>query len=179
MLKHALIADSGHFEELINRGPQAVFEDVELVIKSVDIKARIVEKDPFESGVRKLLNFGHTIGHAIETYFLNHKTPILHGMAVASGMICENIVAMNNGLLEKAVGEEINNKIKQYFTLPARAPADMEIVTSLTLQDKKNINGDIMMSLLKNKGEAVFNQKVTQSEILKSLELYAGANHEL
>lgn len=72
-----------------------------LVQKNIAIKAKIVAKDKFETGERKALNFGHTIGHAMETYFLNKGTKILHGEAVAIGILCEGMISRKSGLMSR------------------------------------------------------------------------------
>ena len=91
MLKHGLISNTRHWSELITFNMENInFKHLQkLVGESVEIKENIVEQDPFEKGIRKALNFGHTIGHAFESFSLEIEKPVLHGYAVAWGMVCE------------------------------------------------------------------------------------------
>ena len=92
MLKHGLIADAAYWHLLKNSNLSAPSED--LIYRSVEIKNEVVTADPFERGIRKSLNFGHTIGHALETNSLLHDThPLTHGEAIAIGMICESYLS--------------------------------------------------------------------------------------
>src|SRR5690606_32174448 len=88
MIKHDFIFDASYFEDL--KGFSFDRPDEDLIYRSVGIKNEVVKQDPKESGLRKILNFGHTIGHAVETYSIdNDDNPLLHGEAIAVGMICE------------------------------------------------------------------------------------------
>ncbi|MEL7221837.1 MAG: 3-dehydroquinate synthase, partial [Bacteroidota bacterium] len=89
IIKHALIADAQQWQELASNPQWNTTDWADWVARSVAIKQKIVAIDPHEKGLRKALNFGHTIGHAIESYFLETATPLLHGEAIAAGMICE------------------------------------------------------------------------------------------
>ena len=101
MIKHGLIADKGYFEVLRNSDYKNL--DAQAIYRSVEIKNEIVTTDPHEQNLRKILNFGHTIGHAIEGYsLLNDGSPLLHGEAIAAGMICEGYLSHKlNGLPDR------------------------------------------------------------------------------
>src|ERR1700759_1222416 len=105
MLKHGLIADAAYWNKL--KFSDLESPSAELVYHSVEIKNKVVIEDPHEKGIRKSLNFGHTIGHAIETYsLLNDGNPLTHGEAIAAGMICEaQLSAIKIGLSEDEVKE--------------------------------------------------------------------------
>ncbi|HSA84312.1 MAG TPA: 3-dehydroquinate synthase, partial [Patescibacteria group bacterium] len=95
MIKHGLIADKTYFELVTSKQPQSFSQEelINLIARSCEIKKTIVEQDETENGLRKLLNFGHTIGHAIESLSLETEMPLLHGEAVAIGMVAEAKVA--------------------------------------------------------------------------------------
>src|SRR6202000_2045223 len=118
MLKHGLIFDSGYWNELKISNLQN--PSAELVYHSVEIKNKVVIEDPHEKGIRKSLNFGHTVGHAIETYSLmNDENPLTHGEAIAAGMICEaKLSVMKTGLSEEELGEitEVINGLYAKYT---------------------------------------------------------------
>ena len=91
MLKHGLISNVAHWSELLAFDMERVDYGVlqQLVARSVQVKEDVVAQDPFEKGIRKALNFGHTVGHAFESFALKTEHPVLHGYAVAWGMVCE------------------------------------------------------------------------------------------
>src|SRR5690606_38544696 len=99
MLKHGLIHDKNHWLELIEIENFDFISIDYLIEKSVKIKQEIVEKDPFENGIRKILNFGHTIGHALESQLLQTENPLLHGEAISVGMMVESILSYENELI--------------------------------------------------------------------------------
>src|SRR5690606_4851713 len=109
MVKHAFIFDSDYYGQLkafdVNHPSEA------MIHRSVQIKNEVVTADPKEAGLRKILNFGHTIGHAIETWSLdNDGSPLLHGEAIAVGMICEAFLSRrHNGLSEAALNEVVSH----------------------------------------------------------------------
>ena len=137
VIKHHIIADKEGWNLLktISAVNQLDFEA--LIRHSIRIKSQIVEADPFEKGIRKALNFGHTIGHAIESYFLESETPLLHGEAIAIGMITESWIAKENGLISIGELEEIEKMIMQLygsFSIPESTFPD---IMALTQNDKK------------------------------------------
>jgi 3-dehydroquinate synthase len=173
VIKHCLIADAGYWEIV-----SAIdFKDQnwpEIVEHSVEVKNNVVEEDPFEKGRRKSLNFGHTIGHAIESYFLQKEEQrLLHGEAIAAGMICETYLSEKYCKLSQASVKSIENYITKTFGRIPITKEDIDEVTRLCLQDKKNEKGIINFSLLKEIGNSVFNVGIEQNEIRKVLELYA------
>src|ERR1700748_631021 len=151
MLKHGLICDAGYWKQLKNsdlKNPSA-----ELVYKSVEIKNKVVIEDPHEKGIRKSLNFGHTIGHAVETYSLvNDENPLTHGEAIAIGMICEaGLSNMKIGLSDAdliEIQETINNLYPKYEI----AETCYKTLYNIMLKDKKNQNGKINCTLLTSIG---------------------------
>jgi len=172
MLKHGLIADKIHWENLIQiqkLDPENVIPHIQT---SMDIKQEVVEKDFHEKNIRKTLNFGHTIGHAVESLCLEKETPILHGEAVALGMICETHLSYLEGLISKETSETIIENIKKYYCFIDISEFKDEDIFSLLLNDKKNINAKINFSLLSNIGECIFDHQCQSKNIQKSIDFY-------
>jgi len=173
MLKHGLIQEPDYFEALrsfLNRK-----EILPHIYHSVGVKATVVSEDPFEHGLRKILNFGHTLGHAIESHFLvsPNKTRLLHGEAIAIGMVLEAYLSTEiSGLpLEDA------KKIKSVFgNIYPKVSFDTETITavmSLLTHDKKNEGGNVLFVLLEKIGKPVWNQSVSNELIHKAFVFYA------
>jgi len=171
VIKHYLIADKKEFEEIQNSEP--VLESLNwqrVVEKNVKIKSAIVEQDPHENGVRKALNFGHTIGHAVESHFLKREGhELLHGEAIAIGMLAESYISMKKGLLSEEELKRTATLIQNYFVLP---PIDIEAqndVLTLIKQDKKNTNNSLQFTLLQGIGNYSINNIVEEGLIIDSL----------
>lgn len=176
IIKHALISDANLYEYLEASDVIGEHDWEALVHKNVELKKAVVEDDPTEKGLRKILNFGHTIGHAVETAFLNAKTPILHGEAIAIGMIAETFLSQKvTGLEKNSMYRIIQFLLRHYDDLPLELP-DTDTVLSLMAKDKKNIGGKIMFSLLDRIGSCQYNVEVPQSLIIESLKYYETAN---
>lgn len=166
IIKHGLIFDKKYFLSL---RPSLKFSGSELekiIETSCRIKARIVAADPNEKNVRKILNFGHTIGHAIEALSLENPKPLLHGEAIFLGMIVENRISYLSGLLKEKdflLVDEFLKKIVKPVQL------DTERILKKILFDKKNEFGHINFTLLKAVGRAVYNQQVDERIIIEAL----------
>lgn len=172
MLKHGLIADKSHWENLIQIEELSVDAVLPHIQTSMDIKQQVVEKDFHEKNVRKTLNFGHTIGHAIESLCLEKETPILHGEAVALGMICETHLSFLEGLLPKDDSELIIKKIRKYYPyVSIEAFSEAEIL-NLMKNDKKNSQGQINFSLLNGIGKSRFDYLCSEENIITALHYY-------
>ena len=167
MLKHGLIADKNHWEHCKKVGPFRIsLDDVKT---SVLIKKRVVEKDPKEQGLRKILNFGHTVGHAIETHFLMHQPKLLHGEAIAIGMLLEAFIAKEKAFIDKEELINIKSVILEHYDVPHLPEKEFDSISNYCLQDKKNEGNSINMSLLKHIGEANYNIAVNKEAIHNSL----------
>ena len=170
LLKHALISDVQLWQDL------SKIEDIqkelrfETIQQGVQIKAEIVGKDPSENGLRKILNFGHTIGHALESYYLNTDTPLAHGHAVAIGMLLEAHLSVERSTLSKAEFLTIEKCIKHRYVL--QIPEDAEGLWVLMQQDKKNSQGEVRICLLKAIGSCIFDQKLTFEAFKHAFENY-------
>lgn len=158
MLKHALISDENYWNELIQTKPENIAESS--ILKSISIKSGIVERDPMEQNVRKLLNFGHTVGHAIESFYLTSETPLKHGHCVALGMLIEAQISYNRGLLSLEDLERIGTNITKLYAIPSDLWTHFEQLYALMLNDKKNSAGKVKMVLLEAIGTAVYDQTV-------------------
>jgi 3-dehydroquinate synthase len=176
VLKHCLIADRDKWEKIRNKTlEQLDWED--LARHSIAIKSQITQSDPLEKGIRKILNFGHTIGHAIESYFLNIPGKrLLHGEAVAVGMVCEAFIASKKKFIRQEEVEEISSCIFNIFGTVEIFDFDIDQILPLVIQDKKNDHNTIQCSLLEKIGKANFNIPVTLKDIRESI-LYYNLQH--
>lgn len=175
MLKHGLIQDKAYWEKLGDLS-KLDFEDLEeMIYESVLIKNKIVTKDPTEQNIRKYLNFGHTLGHAIESFYLTHpeKTTLLHGEAIAIGMILESYISYRLlGVTDQEM-QHIIEVILATFPLIELDPKEYKNIMELLIHDKKNENGTVYFVLLNAIGDAKYNCKVSEEIIIESLEFYA------
>jgi 3-dehydroquinate synthase len=170
MVKHALIADIelwNAFRELERIEANDLMPFIE---KSAAIKMQIVTEDPTEMGQRKLLNFGHTVGHALEGYFLSTETPISHGLAVVLGMIAEIHLSVELGYLSSHDQELIVSSLKKWFPLINIPVFENEQVIQLMKNDKKNSENKIKAALLKKTGKGIFDQISTEEGIFSALD---------
>ncbi len=176
ILKHGFIADKEYIASATTSEPGAYTTDemIALVKRSCEIKAEVVQADEKESGYRKVLNFGHTIGHAYES--LSHEQPELfpdgplhHGEAVSIGMIGEAYLSLLNG----KISQDEMSKVRESLSavgLPVTAPKlDEETLLAKMKSDKKNQAGEIRWTLLDGLGSATVDQIVPEDDILKAV----------
>ncbi|AZB26326.1 MULTISPECIES: 3-dehydroquinate synthase [Chryseobacterium] len=176
MLKHGLIADKAHWNQLIQIHKLDVDAVTPYIQNSMDIKQDVVEKDFHESNIRKTLNFGHTIGHAVESLCLQQENPILHGEAVAMGMICEAHLAYLENLISEEDSKVVIENIQRYYPYLDISDFKNEEITALLLNDKKNVDSKINFSLLTGIGECNYDYQCSQKNIIKSLSFYRKLN---
>jgi len=172
ILKHALIADELLWESLKTGKPDLDgMEDV--IVKAIKIKVSIVEKDSKEHAERKLLNFGHTIGHAVESWSHNAKEKTLsHGEAVAIGLFAESFLSYRKAFIAFDELKDICDTVYLYFK-PIYIPEDdLEAIIDLMVHDKKNKDDRINFTLLKHIGYGVIDQHAGQELIKEALEFY-------
>ena len=170
VIKHALIQDKEHWNKLINSDFQTLNWN-EIIPHSVAIKYGVTSKDPLEHGLRKILNFGHTMGHALESYFLTTDKPLLHGEAVALGMVLESFISNKQSGLSGKELESIIGYIQTLFKLPHEIPTIQEI-EHFILQDKKNQGKELRFSLLESIGNCDIDIKVDRETVEESLKWY-------
>jgi len=171
MVKHAFIYDAAYYERLKAFDMDDPSED--LIYRSVEIKNEVVTADPKEAGLRKILNFGHTIGHAVETHSLDHDSnPLLHGEAIAIGMICEAFLSHRyNGLSEAELNEVVGH-LRSVFPAYTLKSESFGAVIATMRNDKKNSQGRIGFSLLKGLGECSYNHYLEAEAIEEALAYY-------
>jgi 3-dehydroquinate synthase len=175
MLKHGLIADADYFEKLASA---ALLQDIPLddfIAHSVHVKSEVVKEDPFEKGLRKILNYGHTLGHAIETHFLSHPTSdrLLHGEAIAIGMIMEAELSYRTTSLSLTERDRIKEVFTAMYTPVVIQEADKVVIKSLLQHDKKNQSNQIRFVLLEKIGKAAFDQLVSDDDIESAFAFYS------
>ena len=172
MLKHGLICDAVFWDAL--KTSDLSLPAAELIYWSIEIKNKVVIEDPTEKGIRKSLNFGHTVGHAIETNSLiNDENPLTHGEAIAVGMICEAYLSYKKTGLSMHELEEIVKVIGNLYPRYSLEGVDNVTLLSLMLKDKKNLNGKINCTLLTAIGECNLDNICTDAELCESLSYYA------
>ncbi len=178
ILKHGLISDKTYWTECSNIEPTELSSEkwLPIVKKSIDIKSAIVNDDFKEQNIRKILNFGHTIGHSIESHFLKHNKNITHGQAVASGMIMEAYISNKLSTLPEIELNEIESTIDKTFERVAIEHKDIDELLSFIKFDKKNKAGNINMSLLKSIGVSKYDRNVSHELIKEALEFYIAGN---
>lgn len=171
IIKHGVIADRGYFNLIGLKKPEEFNETelIKIIKRSVEIKLKIVQKDPEEAGLRKVLNFGHTIGHAIESLSLSTNNPLLHGEAIAIGMLAESKLASLLGMLPEKDSETIEKSLRN-AGLPIRTDLPTDAIRKLIVHDKKNNAQKILWSLPKKIGQAVFNIEAAEKLIVKAIQ---------
>jgi 3-dehydroquinate synthase len=171
MLKHGLIQDAAYWHQL--KTSDLTIPSAELVHRSVEIKNKITVEDPHEKGIRKALNFGHTIGHAVETNSLiNDKDPLSHGEAIAIGMICESYLAHKKTGLPAEELQEITETLNKLYPRYTIKQSDFDTLLEIMKKDKKNQNGNINCTLLTNIGQCNIDNNCTEAELCDSLLYY-------
>ena len=174
MLKHALISDEAMWAATVNFNLDA--PDLTalqgMVADSVAVKERIVLTDPLEHGLRKALNLGHTVGHALEAWAMQHGNPILHGYAVAYGLVAElYLSAVKTGFPTDRLRKTVAFIHENYGTLGITCD-DYEAIYSLMTHDKKNIAGRINFTLLGGIGDIRINQTAAKEEVFEALDFF-------
>ncbi|MEM9076216.1 MAG: 3-dehydroquinate synthase [Bacteroidota bacterium] len=172
MLKHGLIKDYEYWESLKDTD---TYTHAEYIQKSIAIKNDVVMEDPTEKGIRKILNYGHTLGHAIESYFLKNpeKSALLHGEAIAIGMILEGYLSHELKGLSMLSLEDIKTTFLKHFEKVYFTEEDIKIITDLLKHDKKNTHGNINFVLLQDIGSSVMDVKVPPHLFEKAFAYYS------
>ncbi len=172
MLKHGLISNTKTWAELIEyeiTRPNLT-QLQSMVCDSVAVKQRIVNQDPHERGIRKALNFGHTIGHALESWSMRQNSPMLHGYAVAFGIISELYLSCIHAGFPKDKLRTTTSFIKENYGIPNISCNDYPALIELMTHDKKNISGNINFTLLGEIGDIHINQTCPIESIKESLD---------
>ncbi len=174
MLKHGIIRDKDYFERLSQYKSPENIDLEDYIHHSVSIKNTVVSEDLYESNLRKILNFGHTLGHAIETYCLNNpkKTTLLHGEAIAIGMITEAYLATQICRLDLTVAEEIKKVFLGIFSKTSFTTEDIAAITDLLRYDKKNSHGIVKFVLLHALGQPAIDIEVPYEKLSEAFNFY-------
>jgi 3-dehydroquinate synthase len=175
VIKHGLIRNENYFESLKvqgweNQNWSAIIE------KSISIKKEVVSKDPTEEGLRKILNFGHTVGHAVESFYMDSAHHLLHGEAIAVGMIAEAYLSKTILGLSPAELKTITDFLLTVFGKSPIPSEDWENIMTRCFQDKKNVGKVINCSLLRRIGACEYNIPVNSEAIIESLNFYNELN---
>lgn len=174
MLKHGLIKGEECYTKLLNfdiSNPD--YDELLLLVEeSVALKEEIVEADPFEKSIRKYLNLGHTIGHAIESLAIKRNTPVQHGYAVAWGLVCEVILSHLKFSFSQNEIHRFSDYVKRNYGVFTVSCNDYPFLYEKVTHDKKNESGRINCTLLKAVGEVEINVSITKEEVESSFDLY-------
>lgn len=174
MLKHGLISDERTWAELVtfNLDNPDLNQLQRMVAESIKVKERIVEADPHEHGIRKALNLGHTMGHAFESFAMRRGTPILHGYAVAYGLISELYMSARKTAFSTDRMHQTVRFIRENYGTINITCDDYPTLIELMHHDKKNTSGIINFTLLGNVGDIRINQTANEEEIKEALDFF-------
>ena len=174
MLKHGLIQDEAYWNELLNLSQLTLSSIDTLIFKSVVIKNNVVSQDPNENGLRKTLNYGHTLGHAIESLCLDspHKTTLLHGEAIAIGMVLATYISHKLLGFPAEKLDLIKQTMIDLYGKVTFEESDYQDIISLLKFDKKNSHGNINFVLLNDIASTKIDCIVENSLILEAFNYY-------
>jgi len=172
LLKHGLISDNEVWKHLSSVEDINSLSYEKIITKSISIKNNITEEDPQEKGLRKVLNFGHTIGHAIESYWLESSSSLLHGEAIAIGMISEAYISYSLGKITEEELFEIRKAILNLYGHQRKFVKPIEKIIAYMKSDKKNHGNSIRLALLEGIGSACYDVEVSPEMIYQSLVFY-------
>ena len=174
MIKHSLIEGKECWEKLKTVQPNSSTEFEELIWESMAVKRDIVQLDPLEKNIRKTLNYGHTLGHAIESHFLGQedRETLLHGEAIAIGIILASYISRNLYSFPKERLMEISKMILSHFSKQKFSESDIKNIIDLLIFDKKNRNGKVLFVLMRDIGKMEINCTVDNDLIYKAFDFY-------
>ena len=170
ILKYGLIKDSKFFNTLIGDSFSIESYDMDqiqlAIIRSCEIKSEIVSMDEKDTGIRRILNFGHTIGHALENYYGYNQ--LRHGEAVAYGILCSSWISHKNGKISNNEWNTIKTMVRE-LALPKIPSLDSNKILNIIKHDKKIKSGELHFILLNGIGNAVISNEVSDINIIESL----------
>lgn len=174
MLKHGLIASEDYWKKIAQFDMERIDLISDLIWESIQIKNNIVSTDPFEKHKRKTLNYGHTLGHAIESFTLNesNRMQLLHGEAVAIGMILATYISSELMSFPKKKRDSITETILKFFKKQTFSQNDIKFILDYLIFDKKANNGNIHFVLLRDFGDCELNCEVSNELIYKAFDYY-------
>lgn len=179
MLKHGIISDEEHLTELlrfdvtaVNDSSESLSELAAMVERSVNVKYHIVTEDPLEHGIRKALNLGHTVGHAFESFAMKHGRTVLHGYAVAWGLLCEMYLSSVRCGFPTVTMHQIVRYVRDVYGHFAITCDDYDELYALMTHDKKNHDGLIICTLMGGVGDIRINESLTKEEIFEMFDFF-------
>lgn len=173
ILKISFVSDNAFWNELRKKNVNNITDWQPIIEHSIELKSAIVEQDQLDLGKRKLLNFGHTVGHAFESHALSKGVSLLHGEAVALGMIVESGLSVRYCGFPAEQADEISTYLKQDFSYEGLfQKSDINDIINLMRHDKKNRNGRINFTLLESTGKGCFNQYCSENDIESALNAF-------
>jgi 3-dehydroquinate synthase len=173
MIKHGLVHDAAHWEAIADAPLHDIDALAPLIAESAAIKAAIVAQDPREAGPRKLLNFGHTIGHGIESFsWESPQRALLHGEAVAIGMLCAAYISWRSGLLPREANDRIAAQLRALYRPFELAQTDAHRIVQLMRNDKKNVGDEFRFTLLTAIGQGRVDVPVSAAQVQEAVEYY-------
>ncbi len=176
VVKHGLIhSNSDYLNEVLsfNVSQSNTEQWLAIIQQSIQIKSAIVENDFQEKGFRKVLNLGHTIGHAIESYALAKEQPLPHGFAVAYGLICALHLSQQYFQLSAAFAENITHFLLKYYSAKPKLKLNYKNLKPYLLHDKKNKTGEMRFVLLQQPGQPVFDIACNEQDVKKAIQYLA------
>ena len=174
MIKHGLISSKEHWQQIKKVVVHGSVSPNALITTSISVKQAIVEQDPNELGIRKALNYGHTLGHAIESFCLssNEIPTLLHGEAIAVGMILETYISEQLFGFPKNILTELTHLVGQLYGKVDFLTEHIEEIISLLSYDKKNVDGRINFVLLEDIGAIALDCEVSNELIMSAFDFY-------
>lgn len=166
MLKHGFITSESLVERVANQIKSQDDFSIDLLFDCIQVKNEIVKNDPFEKGNRKTLNFGHTIGHVIEGFFMD-SLKLSHGHSIANGMVMESFLSMKFGKLSSVKYAEIEELLLSTYPLPILTDVNIPKMTEMLINDKKNKQGEILCCLLNEIGECTYDNSIKENIFLE------------
>lgn len=179
MLKHALLSGKAYWEAIMDAGPSGILTQPELIEQSLKIKHAIVAQDPTEQGLRKVLNLGHSIGHAMEAECARIGKPILHGHAVALGIVAELWIAKESYGFPHAEFETVSNYLLGLYGSFLNIDLSLDNLAKLVGNDKKNQSKQLLFSLLRQIGQPEYNCLVSEELLQEALVYLRGETYEV
>ncbi|MFN0031527.1 MAG: 3-dehydroquinate synthase [Flavobacteriales bacterium] len=166
MLKCGIVADVQLWNNLKNQHVISCYECLEdQILPCAELKQRIVMNDLHDMGQRQLLNFGHTIGHALEAYWMTQNNVVTHGYCVAAGMVCEVRIAQSKGICSATVSKEIEQVIRLHFDFSNNQFPRFAEIEKFILNDKKNRDGQISFVFPESIGRAQWGVRIDTTEV--------------
>ena len=178
MLKHALLKDLKSTSDILNSDIDSIYRDefMDILRDSVMVKEAIVAEDPYENGIRKALNFGHTFGHTFESLSLSQNHIIPHGVAIAYGIVAELVLSHLQLQFPSQFLHQISSYVKENFGSLSITCNDYDLLIDFMRQDKKNADSEINFTLMRSIGTPIIDCHSSVEEIKTALDIFRDLN---